>query len=478
MAIARSALLEILLRAAQDVGVEIEMGCDRRLDEVRDADLVIAADGVGSAVREQFSGRLGARLRLGNGVFIWLGVDKALTANLFAPVFTDHGMFNIHGYPYTSDRSTIGVEADFETFQAAGMDVSTDQTSPDRSDQFSVDYLQRAFAEVLDNAQILANRSRWMRFRTVTLDRWHIENIVLIGDAAHTAHYSLGSGTKLALEDALALASTVSRGEVSEALTEYERLRRPPVESLQDRAIRSQRWWESLRHRVDAVDASQMMLAYLSRAGAVSGRVLAKHDPALLREGLASFAGVGPDDVDINDPSRWTLARAWSRGDWRAQSRVIGDSVLGLPSGLRRLTFNEALNGASTLDHTQDGGSYLEVTSLHELVEARKKRPHGRACVVLSTRIDDPWAEQADALHAHCLELQEAGAAAIRLEGPTDRRALLDRVALAERIKLQTSLVVIVTGPRAFIDDLADGVAAGRADLVAVFSDSESDDGY
>jgi hypothetical protein len=163
------------------------------------------------------------------------------------------------------------------TWRRAGMDTATERTPLAESDAFSLDYLQKAFAGALGGAELHGNRSRWMRFRTVSLPRWHHENVVLIGDAAHTAHYSVGSGTKMALEDAIVLADSLTTGGeplLAPALRRYEGIRRPRVEALQDAAVRSQRWWESIGHRLD-LPAPQLMLAYLSRGGVVSASRLA-----------------------------------------------------------------------------------------------------------------------------------------------------------------------------------------------------------
>ena len=285
IAIARSRLLAILLDEALQAGVEVDLGAERTLDEVRDADLVIAADGAGSRTRAELAEHVGGRVDLGRGLFMWLGCATQLRSNLFVPVRTSHGLFTIHGYPYAEDLSTLGVEADVETWRRAGMDTSTERTPPTESDAFSLDYLQKAFAGALGGAELLGNRSRWMRFRTVSLPSWHHENVVLIGDAAHTAHYSVGSGTKMALEDAIVLADSLTTGgepPLADALRQYEGIRRPRVEALQDAAVRSQRWWESIGHRLD-LPAPQLMLAYLSRGGVVSASRLAKSDPGLLR---------------------------------------------------------------------------------------------------------------------------------------------------------------------------------------------------
>src|SRR6202451_4373314 len=272
IAIARSRLLATLLDEAIRASVEVDLGAERTLDDVRDADLVSAADGAGSRTRAELADHVGGRVEEGRGVFMWLGCATRLRSNLFVPVRTPHRLFTIHRYPH----------AEAGTWRRAGMDTATERTPLTESDAFSIEYLQKAFADALGGAELLGNRSRWMHFRTVSLPRWHHEHVVLIGDAAHTAHYSVGSGTKMALEDAIALADSTATGAepaLASALRRYEDIRRPRVEALQDAAVRSERWWESIGHRLD-LPAPQLMLAYLSRGGVVSASRLAERDPS------------------------------------------------------------------------------------------------------------------------------------------------------------------------------------------------------
>ena len=360
------------------------------------------------------------------------------------PVRTEHGLFTIHGYPYAEERSTLGVEADVGTWRRAGMDTATERTPLTESDAFSIDYLQNAFADALGGAELLGNRSRWMHFRTVSLPRWHHENVVLIGDAAHTAHYSVGSGTKMALEDAIVLADSLTTGEepaLAGALRRYEEIRRPRVEALQDAAVRSQRWWDSIGHRLD-LPAPQLMLAYLSRGGVVSASRLAESDPGLLRAGLAAFAGVEPTDDELADVRTWVLNRPYEGAALRTSSRVLDE----------------------------DGqAGYREVPAEPFAVTAlRAAYPDEALAAVLGTDVDDPWSPAADEVLDRCFALAEAGADGVRLEGRPGRPALLDRLALAERIRRQTKLFTVVGAPAGHIDDLVDGIVAGRADLVAI----------
>ena len=288
---------------------------------------MIAADGAGSRTRAELAEHVGGRVDPGRGVFMWLGCATRLRSNLFVPVRTPHGLFTIHGYPYAEELSTLGVEADTGTWRRAGMDTATERTPLTESDAFSLDYLQKAFAGALGGAELLGNRSRWMHFRTVSLSQWHYENVVLIGDAAHTAHYSVGSGTKMALEDAIVLADSLTTGEepaLAGALRQYEDIRRPRVEALQDAAVRSQRWWDSIGHRLD-LPAPQLMLAYLSRGGVVSTSRLAGSDPGLLRAGLAAFAGLAPTDDELADIRTWVLNRPYEGASLRTNSRVLDE---------------------------------------------------------------------------------------------------------------------------------------------------------
>jgi 2-polyprenyl-6-methoxyphenol hydroxylase-like FAD-dependent oxidoreductase len=401
IAIARSRLLAVLLDEAVRAGVEVDLGMERNLGDVRDADLVIAADGVGSRTRAELAEHLGGRAVPGRGVFMWLGCATRLRSNLFVPVRTEHGLFTIHGYPYAEERSTLGVE-------------------------------------------LLGNRSRWTHFRTVSLPRWHHENVVLIGDAAHTAHYSVGSGTKMALEDAVVLADSLTTGEepaLAGALRRYEEIRRPRVEALQDAAVRSQRWWDSIGHRLD-LPAPQLMLAYLSRGGVVSASRLAESDPGLLRAGLAAFAGVTPTDDELADVRTWVLNRPCEGAALRVNGRVLDE------------------HGQAGYREVQ--GEPFAVTTL------RAAHPDEALAAVLGTDVDDPWSPAADEVLDRCLALAQAGADGIRLEGRPGRPALLDRLALAERIRRQTKLFTVVGAPADHIDDLVDGIVAGRADLVAI----------
>jgi hypothetical protein len=184
------------------------------------------------------------------------------------------------------------------------------------------------------------------------------------------------------------------------------------------------------------------MLAYLSRGGVVSTSRLAESDPGLLRAGLAALAGVEPTDGELTDVRSWVLNRSYEGAALRTKGRVLA----------------------------KDGqAGYREVPGEPVAVSARRAAyPDDALAAVLRTDADDPWSPAADEVLGRCFALAEAGAHGIRLEGPPGRPALLDRLALSERIRHQTKLFTVVGAPADHIDDLVDGIVAGRADLVAM----------
>ena len=154
------------------------------------------------------------------------------------------------------------IETDERTWRNAGFDVSTGQTGPDASDTTALRYLQEVFAGPLQGHDLLGNRTRWSRFRTVRNPRWSSGRVVLLGDSAHTAHFSIGSGTKLAMEDAIGLVEALTaEPDPATAFRRFEEVRRPAVERLQELARRSQLWWESFSSRTH-VPVEQLMVAY------------------------------------------------------------------------------------------------------------------------------------------------------------------------------------------------------------------------
>ncbi len=256
-ALGRRELLGILQRRALAVGVDVRFSCEAPplSDLASWADLVVGSDGASSAVRAARSSDFGPSLDPRFCKYMWLGTDLVFDAFKFYIEETPEGVFQAHGYPYSSGMSTFIVETNEETWRRAGLDaVPASSLPPGVSDEASVQFSRELFADALGGHQLYANNSKWINFVTVRNRCWRSDNVVLLGDAAHTAHFSIGSGTKLAMEDAVALAwcfRTLGLGDVPGALEAYEAERRPLVESTQRAAQASLEWFEGISRYVD-----------------------------------------------------------------------------------------------------------------------------------------------------------------------------------------------------------------------------------
>lgn len=272
---ARIDLLRALHRHCREVGVEIEFG--RRvddLDEFADVDLVVAADGANSAIRSRYAAHFEPTLDVRPNRLAWYG-----TTALFDPLSlifrqVPEGLVIAHAYRYGRTHSTFLIECDPATFDAAGLAAM--------SEQRCIDWCERAFAEDLGGAPLLSNRSTWFRYTIVSNRRWYRDNLVLLGDALRTGHPSVGSGTRLAMQDAIALydAWRAKGDDVPAMLDEFVRLRRPGSDALQQAAIRSTEWYEHLGPKL-ALDPVSFAYDYLTRSGRVSHDDVRARDPAL-----------------------------------------------------------------------------------------------------------------------------------------------------------------------------------------------------
>ncbi|MFB0614553.1 FAD-dependent monooxygenase [Streptomyces sp. AGS-58] len=237
--IGRHRLLDLLAGRARALGVRLEFGS--AVDEPpAGADLVVAADGVHSALRTRHAGHFGTRITAGRNHYIWLGTTKVFDAFTFAFTETGHGWIWAYGYGYDSGHSTCVVECSPQTFAGLGLDRA------DRAE--SLVLLEKLFAGVLDGHPLIARPgASWLTFRTLTNRTWHRGDLVLLGDAAHTTHYSIGAGTTLALEDAMCLASALKEhAALPDALAAYERRRQAELLSVQSAARYSAQWYENL----------------------------------------------------------------------------------------------------------------------------------------------------------------------------------------------------------------------------------------
>ncbi|MER6347196.1 FAD-dependent monooxygenase [Streptomyces sp. NPDC001595] len=242
--IGRHQLLEILAARARSLGVHLEYRDEVTVDRLPTADLVVAADGVRSALRTRYADHFGTEVTAGRNSYIWLGTTKVFDAFTFGFVETDHGWIWCYGYGYSADRSTCVVECSPETWTGLGLD---------RADEAEgLVLLEKLFADVLDGHRLIGRSpadgsATWLTFRTLTNRTWYRDNLVLLGDAAHTTHYSVGAGTTLALEDAIALAGALrEEPDVPRALARYERERKAALLPVQSAARYSARWYENL----------------------------------------------------------------------------------------------------------------------------------------------------------------------------------------------------------------------------------------
>ncbi|WP_330256034.1 bifunctional salicylyl-CoA 5-hydroxylase/oxidoreductase [Nocardia sp. NBC_00565] len=268
-AMSRKQLLHILQTRCLQLGVRIHFSTEAPDIEVLAAthDLVLAADGLNSAVRTRFADVFQPSLDRRHNKYMWLGTDRVFEAFEFIVEHTPYGVMQVHAYPFSATESTFIVEMHESVWRAAGFDKhATDDFAPGQSDEDSINVVRGLFADHLGGHALLANNSRWINFTTVRNRTWRHGNIVLIGDAAHTAHFSIGSGTKLAMEDALALAACLHETDsVTTGLDAYETERRPVVESIQRAAQASLEWFESISQYTDQ-DPHQFAFNLLTRS--------------------------------------------------------------------------------------------------------------------------------------------------------------------------------------------------------------------
>ena len=431
--IARPELLDILDRHARAAGVGLHYGERRRLDDI-EADLVVVADGVSSQTRTDHAEDFGAEIETAGGLYLWAGADFALETAIFAPVTTAHGTFVTHAYPYAADRSTFLIETDEATWRAAGFDATTEETAADESDTAALSYLEDAFAEHLDGHHLIGNRTRWLRFRTVHCRQWTRGNAVLLGDAAHTAHYSVGSGTKLAMEDAIALRDAIAgASDLATALATYEHGRRPQVERLQELARRSRLWWDSFPQRT-TLPVDQLMLAYMTRTGNVGLQRFTGTNPDIVQRGLGQFAGLHPSQVPVEDVIDWVLGRPLVHGDREWATRILS------PTDRERLCAPAP--------------------------DTATPPPTGAELALVDVDIADPWSQESDTRVKELHDLVLAGWRGFWVTGPQTRRDVLNRLDLGERLRAETTGLVVVDGPATCAEDFAAGVAAARTHLV------------
>jgi anthraniloyl-CoA monooxygenase len=297
-AVHRRVLLRELQRSATEVGVDLRFGHDiGSLDDLADFDVIVAADGANSRIRDWVEPALGSSAETAVAKFVWFGTTHLFDRLTFIHRKGEHGNFAAHAYPISDELSTFIVETDEATWRAAGLDAFDPATPPGASDEVTRRYLEKLFADDIDGAELVGNNSRWGNFRTRRTANWHAGNVVFLGDAVHTAHFSVGSGTKMAMEDAIVLARELAEcgDDVTGAFERFEQQRRPEVEKIQDAAGPSLSWWEHFGRYYDALEPLDFAFHFFSRS--IDIERVRRRDPGLAAEVDAAWLvrhGVGP----------------------------------------------------------------------------------------------------------------------------------------------------------------------------------------
>lgn len=285
-AVSRKTLLGHLQARALVAGVDIrfENDVDPRDLMASDPDLVVASDGANSLVRTMYADQFSPTIEVARAKYIWFATTHHFHGLTFLHERGPHGVFAVHGYPIGNGTSTFIVETDEACWRAAGLDTFDVNQQAGASDEESRRYLEKLFAEQIDGSALLGNSSRWSNFRTLRTRAWSHDRVALLGDAAHTAHFSVGSGTKQAIDDAVALAGALDRhpDDVSALLVEYEDARQPPVATRQDAARSSLSWWERFGRYHDAFEPWQFAYHFLTRT--LTDGQLARHDDDFVQD--------------------------------------------------------------------------------------------------------------------------------------------------------------------------------------------------
>lgn len=429
-AIVRRTLLTLLQTHARHVGTELRFSTEVTLDDLAGYDLVVAADGTGSTIRDRLDDDFGIEVETAAAKFIWFGTDYLFDGLTFVHERGPDGVFAVHGYPISNDMSTFIVETDEASWRRAGLDAFDVSRPPGPSDMMSKAYLEKLFADQIDGKRLLTNNSRWGNFRTRRTKRWHTlapQPVVLLGDAAHTAHFSVGSGTKMAMDDAVALAHALSEhgGDLPTALAAYERAAQPSVRKIQDSARPSLSWWEHFGRYYDAFEPWQFAYHFLSRS--ITEARLARRAPEFVQAARRSW-------VETNGAE--PLRTPFESGGWQVKSRLVDIA-------------------------TDADGTPTAVRAAHDLPLSATARqgPWGAVLIAPDTEAGLPevFARLADLPGPN-------GPVLIAVTGGTP----LTRTLLCEQARMHQHVPALLIEPGLDLDHAHTILLSGRADLVGV----------
>ena len=273
--IGRLDLLTILQQRASSAGVTPRYDTlIQSVDQLADYDLIVAADGLNSLVRRTFEGDFGTSLSYSANKFAWYGTTKRFETLSQTFVETELGAFNAHHYRYAPSMSTFLIECDPATWQRYGF--------ADKTIEESQVVCEKVFASTLDGHRLVSNKSVWRNFPWIWNERWSFKNMVLIGDALHSAHFSIGSGTRLAIEDAIALVKALeAEGDISRALVRYQTERQPIVKKLVTAAHTSAGWYEKFPDHMK-LDLPDFAYSYITRSGRIDDARLRAMSPLFM----------------------------------------------------------------------------------------------------------------------------------------------------------------------------------------------------
>ncbi len=421
-AIHRKTLLNLMQQRAAEVGVEMRFGeYVSDLSQLNGFDMIVGADGANSSTRGQLGDSLGHTVETAMAKFIWFGTTFKFDGLTFVHRKSEFGNFAVHGYPISNELSTFIVETDEETWRRAGLDEFDVGQPPGLSDIKTQLFLEELFAEDIAGQPLVANSSRWANFRTRRTRSWHKDKVVLLGDAVHTAHFSVGSGTKMAMEDAIVLAREVAAHpeDLETAFTNYETERQPHVTKIQNQARGGLSWWEHFARYYDAFEPTQFTFHFFSRS-------------------------IDIDKIRQRDPRLVEFAEQ----DWLARH---GAAPLETP-----------INAGSV----QFGGRLLSVT--HSAGQPNLTGPGGRITLVTDPAEANPDTgllltapDTEEGLAASFAQLP-ARAAVIVIQGGN----AFTRTLLSEEVRLGRGLTSVIVDDRGPISALT-LVLSGRADAVA-----------
>ena len=391
-AMSRKELLELLQHRCIELGVDVRFSTLAPAIEELEAnyDLVLAADGINSQIRAKYADAFRPTLDPRSNKFMWLGTNQVFEAFKFFVKETEWGVMQIHGYPYSDEGSTFIVEMHQDVWHAAGFDETANEVFPPGvSDEKSIAKIRGIFAEELDGYEVLTNNSKWINFTTVRNESWRKGNVVLLGDAAHTAHFSIGSGTKLAMEDSLALAACLhEHPTVQAALEAYETERRPVVASTQRAAQASLEWFERIGQYKDQ-DPTQFAFNLLTRSRRITQENLRLRDPEFAEAVDRDFA----ESQGLSDVAP-AMFQPFRIGGLELKNRIVVSpmdmysAVDGIPGD-----FHKVHLGSKAL-----GGAGLVMTEMVCVSEAGRITP---GCSGLYTDAQrDSWKEIVDFVHS------------------------------------------------------------------------------